>query len=66
VEDFYFLREIKDIFVVEEYIDFDYEASVIVVKNKDKILAYPLHTISIKRVFWYIIMVQLRMERSLR
>jgi len=41
VEDFYFLREIKSTFVVEEYIDFDYEASVIVVKDKDKVFAYP-------------------------
>ena len=41
VNDFYFLKDIKDIFIVEEYINFDYEASVIVVKNDYEVLTYP-------------------------
>jgi len=41
LEKFEFLKDIKEKFVVEEFIDFDYEASVIVVRDKEKVIAYP-------------------------
>jgi len=41
VYEFLFLTEVKEKFVVEEFVNFDYEASTIVVRDGKKTIAYP-------------------------